>query len=262
MAIQLELHACGIHVVFIAAKGVFYLDGDAIQAPQDKELRETQDKCPPRLTYPLAHHEGRDKVVQDQQAIACLSVWEWERHGGDLECLVELHHAVCELLEGSREDRRWDGEHPRPDVFYDQLLDPLEAQLNSGLRVPNCLQTLRIDALHIDELVLESHGSILPSMFILDFSQRERMQHAEEADECVLTSEDGVLLGGGCLAERHQRAASVEPLRPHHVGRGATIPEAAVGLRRAEHDQETNEAAEACPSRTVVQDASTVAEVS
>mmetsp|Transcript_46425 Transcript_46425/g.135230 ORF Transcript_46425/g.135230 Transcript_46425/m.135230 type:complete len:365 (+) Transcript_46425:683-1777(+) len=229
-----HLQLRGVDVVRVAAEGILDLPRDVVQAPEDEHLREGQGEGPPRLIDPLAQDEGGDQGVQDQQAVARLRIWEREGNGGKLERVVEMHQAGGELLEGPRENGRGDVHDACVDGLDDQLLDPLEDKLDlaiGGLEGP---QASSVDALDVDELVLEGRldadlvGIVLAR--VLDLSQGQGVEHAEQADQSVLEYVDLLILSFGEFAEGGERARRVEPVGPHHMAGRAAIPKPGVGL--------------------------------
>mmetsp|Transcript_44893 Transcript_44893/g.100929 ORF Transcript_44893/g.100929 Transcript_44893/m.100929 type:complete len:243 (-) Transcript_44893:413-1141(-) len=192
VVVHLHLHLLAVYVIGIGAKWIFQLHRDEIQGPQGEHLDEGEHARPPRLFTPLGYDERHDEPVQQQQAIACLCVREGEWHIGDLQGIMEVHHAVCYLLKRSGEDRGGDGKHARSDVFHDELLDPLENQLYLGIGVSNGAQTIFVDIACVDEFHIEGRdvGVVIDLAAVFYLSKCSCVQHAEKPDERVLKLED------------------------------------------------------------------------
>jgi len=74
------LQSARVQVIVIRAEGVFYLNCNAIQGPQDEHADEGEHKSPARIVDPLGRNSRRDKPVQYQEEVTGLSIWEGERN--------------------------------------------------------------------------------------------------------------------------------------------------------------------------------------
>mmetsp|Transcript_110828 Transcript_110828/g.313605 ORF Transcript_110828/g.313605 Transcript_110828/m.313605 type:complete len:259 (+) Transcript_110828:601-1377(+) len=225
------------------------------QAPQDEDLDEGEDHRPEFFGDPLRDKEGGDQQMQEEEAVAGLSVGEREGDPRYLERLVELDHAVGGLVEDAGQQRRRDGEDPRLDVLDDELLHPLVDQLHLGVRILEGLQRLPVDGVHVEQLELERLDvRDLVAVAVLYLRERHRVQHAKQARDAVLEVAGAFGRRLRVLAEAYHRAARVEPLRPHPHHRCGPVPEPRVGLRRAEDDEERDQHVEPAPDRGVLED--------
>mmetsp|Transcript_85815 Transcript_85815/g.251266 ORF Transcript_85815/g.251266 Transcript_85815/m.251266 type:complete len:211 (+) Transcript_85815:715-1347(+) len=126
--VHVRLHARRIKVVGVAPKRMLDLDRNVVQGPEDEHLDEAEHHPPVPLGGALRGDEGSDAPVQDEQGIASLGVRKWERHRRNLLSLVQRHHAVGELLEDARQDRRGNAQDAVGDVLGDDHLYPGEDQ--------------------------------------------------------------------------------------------------------------------------------------
>mmetsp|Transcript_56204 Transcript_56204/g.130932 ORF Transcript_56204/g.130932 Transcript_56204/m.130932 type:complete len:377 (-) Transcript_56204:119-1249(-) len=253
VAVELDLHEPCVDVVGISAKRLLNLDGNCIQRPIHEDLQEAEERAPPRPRDPLCNDERSDDPMQDEEVLTRLRVREWERHSRDLQRFMERDHAVREFLEGSRKQGWWYREHLGVDVVHYELLDPLEGQLWLGFADLDGSQTLAIKACRIQELIREGLNLLFCIMALLDLSQCHSVQHAEEPHEDLLELPHPFLVSARVPAESDEAAACVKPLRSHQVHRGHTVPEACVGLRGPEHDQEAHKKDKPTPGDIVRQ---------
>mmetsp|Transcript_103510 Transcript_103510/g.322462 ORF Transcript_103510/g.322462 Transcript_103510/m.322462 type:complete len:472 (-) Transcript_103510:6-1421(-) len=252
--IQLQLHALCVDVVGIGSKRVLYFRRNRVQRPIDEDSDEAEEGAPPWFGDPLRDDERGDHPMNQQQALTGLCIGEREGDRGYLDRLVKSNHAVGNLLERSREDGRRNVHDTRLDVLHDQLLDPLEDKLHLRIGVPQCLEALGVQARRVHELVLEGRDLVVvDAARVLNVRQRHGVKHAEEPDERVLELQDLLLPHLAVLAEGDQGTASVEPLGPHLVGRGAPVPEAGVGLRSTKYNEEAHQKDKTAPARVVLQ---------
>mmetsp|Transcript_12185 Transcript_12185/g.33458 ORF Transcript_12185/g.33458 Transcript_12185/m.33458 type:complete len:316 (-) Transcript_12185:2-949(-) len=221
------------------------------------EDRDESKQCrPPCIRNELGNDEGRDDHLQEQQAITCLRIRKGERYGRDLDCLVELAHPICQLLEGPGEQWRRDRQNTETYVLDNQLLDPLVDQLDPRIRVLNLAEALAVDACRVHQLISEGCDVCdVVTAAVLDLCQGHCVKQAEEANDHVFKPRDILLGPARMAAESDDGAASIEPFCPHLVRRGAAVPEAAVRLRCAEDDEETHEECEAAPHSAHLQHA-------
>mmetsp|Transcript_23908 Transcript_23908/g.67178 ORF Transcript_23908/g.67178 Transcript_23908/m.67178 type:complete len:397 (-) Transcript_23908:271-1461(-) len=249
-----KLLALTVDVVRVRAEGVLQLDSDEVQGPEGEDLDEGENHAPPELADPGGNHEGHREPVHEQDAVACLRVGERERDTRDLHRVAEVDHAPRDLLERPGEDRRGNAQHACLDIHHNQLLDPLEDQLDLAVRVTDAHQAVPVDCLGIDQLHIEGSnlGVVDAVAAILDLPEGCGVDHAEEPDERVLELQDELLVRRGVLAERHEGGAAVEPLRAHPVDVRAALPEAVVRLRCPEDNEEPNQEAESAPNRIVI----------
>mmetsp|Transcript_84134 Transcript_84134/g.204047 ORF Transcript_84134/g.204047 Transcript_84134/m.204047 type:complete len:324 (+) Transcript_84134:466-1437(+) len=259
MPVQLLLHVAAIDVVGVRAEGVLDLPGYEVERPQDQHLEHHEDGRPHRRRYPRGRDKWHDEPVHHEEALANLGVREWEGNVRYLHGVMEGDHAIPQLLERPRKHGRGYRQHARVDVLHEQALDPGEEQLHLRARALQAPEGLHVDALGVDEAEAEG-GDVLgharsSHVYGLQLGEGDGVQHADQPDEGVPELHDVLLWGGGVTAEGAERAASIKPVCPHLVSRGAPVPESIVGLRGPEDYEEAYQEAKAAPDLRLLQDA-------
>mmetsp|Transcript_37207 Transcript_37207/g.86599 ORF Transcript_37207/g.86599 Transcript_37207/m.86599 type:complete len:378 (+) Transcript_37207:564-1697(+) len=255
--VHLLLHVVTVYVILVISKGVLNLHCNEVQRPKDEDLNEHEDEGPGRRRHPLREHEGRQDVVQQQQAITVLRVGEREWHIGDLDRVVEGHHAIGDLLERPGQDRRRDAEHACLNVLHHEELNPREDQFHPCFGGPHCLEALLVNACRVQQFVRERLDiNLLPVVVqVLQIRKSRGMQHAKQPDQRVLEAHHHRLVSLGVRAERNECAASVKPLSAHGMCGSTAIPESAVCLGGAKDYEKPNEKGEPGPRLALPQDA-------
>jgi len=199
--------------------------------------------------------------MHDEKAIACLSIGKWKWHCGDLQSFVKVYHASCDFLKGPRQNWCRNCEDAILDAIHNELLHPLEDQLNLAITFANCYQTLLIKRFNVDEILPEQISSIIhasstieASAGVLYLCHRSTMEQTEKAQKFVPEHEDLIALAIVMSAESDERTACIKPLRSHLVHGSTSLPEPVVGLLRAKNNKETNQETKTSPDRIICED--------
>mmetsp|Transcript_37085 Transcript_37085/g.107059 ORF Transcript_37085/g.107059 Transcript_37085/m.107059 type:complete len:224 (+) Transcript_37085:512-1183(+) len=217
-----------INIIFIGAKRVRQLHRDAVQHPQNEDLDEREEPRPHGMRRPLRCDKRRDEPMQDQAAVASLGVLRRERRRRQAKGVVVLHHAVPKLLEDPGEQGRRRRQDALLGVLHDVVLYPSAQQLNLTMACDDGVQTLLVQILRRDELVLvvQVPEQARPTVVAagLELSEGQRVEHADQPDQDLLEVLDLFVSNAAMGDEARREGGGLEPLRVHAVDRGASLP--------------------------------------
>mmetsp|Transcript_127054 Transcript_127054/g.365435 ORF Transcript_127054/g.365435 Transcript_127054/m.365435 type:complete len:245 (+) Transcript_127054:875-1609(+) len=187
--------------------------------------------------------------MQHQQDFESLNVWERQWNPRDLHRVVVSHHAPGHLLESAAEDWGLNAEHAATVCLHDELVNPMEDQLDLRVGLIDCDEARSVDALGVDELEFEgSVGGPLGGGVhgpgagrAREVHEDDSVEHADQANQGVLKHRKVPLVRRGALAKCNKGAGRIEPLARHLVHGRRALPKARVRLRCAKDDDETQQ---------------------